>query len=61
MTLLTAASLDEAISILQQQLQNTSAVLSPSSILSPNDIRRALSLREEFPREQINAKLKALK
>jgi len=49
--------LDEAIQLLEQ-INNS---LLSTAILSQNDIRRTLSLREEFSRDQINSKVKALK
>nr|CAD2207124.1 unnamed protein product [Meloidogyne enterolobii] len=56
-TLLNCESLDEAIQLLEQ-INNS---LLSTAILSQNDIRRTLSLREEFSRDQINSKVKALK
>ncbi|CAK5110546.1 unnamed protein product [Meloidogyne enterolobii] len=56
-TLLNCESLDEAIQLLEQ-INNS---LLSTAILSQNDIRRTLSLREEFSRDQINAKVKSLK
>nr|CAD2175392.1 unnamed protein product [Meloidogyne enterolobii] len=56
-TLLNCESLDEALQLLEQ-INNS---LLSTAILSQNDIRRTLSLREEFSRDQINLKVKALK
>uniref|UniRef100_A0A914L6X1 Conserved oligomeric Golgi complex subunit 4 n=1 Tax=Meloidogyne incognita TaxID=6306 RepID=A0A914L6X1_MELIC len=56
-TLLNCESLDEALQLLEQ-INNS---LLSTAILSQNDIRRTLSLREEFSRDQINSKVKALK
>ncbi|KAL7078779.1 hypothetical protein ACQ4LE_001930 [Meloidogyne hapla] len=55
--LLNSESLDEAIQLLEQ-INNS---MLSTAILSQNDIKRTLSLREEFQREQINSKVKGLK
>ncbi|KAF7634353.1 Cog4 domain-containing protein [Meloidogyne graminicola] len=54
--LLNSSSLDEAMQLLEQLNTSLSAAM-----LSQNDIKRTLCLREEFQRDQINAKIKKLK